>query len=108
VFAVRDWHLKAILSGDELAFEAGDVLESILPYLVELLLHAHLLNDLFLFTEGSPGFVVLHFGKGKDGPLHPLNFESARYERLDLRLVNLTEQIQVGAIVLLVGIEPKE
>lgn len=91
MFTMRDWHLKAILSGNELAFKARDVLEPILPYLVELLLHTHLLNDLFLLTERPPSFVVLHFGKGKDCSLHTLNFESARYERLDLWLVNLTE-----------------
>lgn len=91
VFTVRDWHLKAILSGNKLAFEACNVLEPVLPYLVELLLHTHLLNDLLLFTKRSPSFVVLHLRKGKDSSLHTLNFEGARYERLDLRLVNLTE-----------------
>lgn len=105
---MRNRHLEAILSGHELALEARDVLEPILPNLIELLLHAHLLNDLLLFTERSPGFVVLHFGKGKDSSLHALNFERAGHERLDLGLPDLSEQIQVGTIVLLVRIKPEE
>jgi hypothetical protein len=51
VVSMRNWHLEAVLSVNHLAFESSDVLESILPQIVELDNHSVLLSLLLLWGQ---------------------------------------------------------
>jgi hypothetical protein len=105
---MTDWHFEAILSGDELAFESLNVLESILSQVIELNNHA-LLNGCFLFfTKTASSFVGLHLWKSEESSLHSLDLDGAGDEGVGLWLPNFTEKVDISSIIFLVGIEPVE
>jgi hypothetical protein len=106
VFSVTDWHLEAILSGNELAFESLDVLESILSQVIELNNHA-LLNGCFLFfAKTASGFIGLHLWKSEESSLHAFNLNGAGDEGVGLWLPHFTEKVDVSTVIFFMGIEP--
>ena len=60
VVAMSDWHFKAVLPVDHLAFETSDVLESILSQIVELNDHRVLLSLLLLWGQRPSQFILWH------------------------------------------------
>ena len=108
MLSVSDRQLEGVLPGDKLALEALDLLEAVLPEVVELNNHALLLELLLLLSEATPGLVVFHLWQSKQCPLHSLHEHGAGDEGIHLGLPDLTEEVQVCSEVLLVCVEPVE
>ena len=69
VLSMSNRHFKSVLSGNQFTLESGDILESILPQIIEFNYHALLLLPLFFFAERSSSFVILHFCQSKERSL---------------------------------------
>lgn len=108
MLAVRDRHLEAVFARDELAFELRDLFELIGPHGVELHDHALFQHIFVLLAHCLSLRAILDLWINEYSPLHALHLERAGDKRLDLGLPDLAKQVQVGAVVLLMGVEPVE
>ena len=107
MLAMLDRHLKGILTGHWLAHPLGDLRVLTLADVVQL--HENVHDELVLLLLGH-GRACLPLGlrEGIDLPLHAVDLQGAGHVGFNLWLVNLTENIQVLPIVLLMRIKPIE
>ena len=99
--------LEAVLAVNSLALQHRDVLESSLPDLFELSVDIGEQLVLLVLRESAAG-LPLDLGDGVHRPLHTVDLERARDVLVQLGLPNLAKEVEVGAELLLVGVDPEE
>ena len=107
VLSMLNRHLKGIFTSDRLAHPLSNGLVFAFSNVIELHKYVHHELVLLLLGHGRPS-LSLGLWEGIDLSLHPVDLQSAGNVRFDLRLINLTEDVQILPIVLLMRIEPVE
>ena len=107
VLAMLQRRLEAVLAVNSLALQHRDVLESSLPDLFELSVDIGEQLVLLVLRESAAG-LPLDLGDGIHRPLHTVDLERARDVLVQLGLPNLAKEVEVGAELLLVGVDPEE
>lgn len=72
-----DWHFKGVFASYRLASPLGDILEALLPDIVQLMIDVHNLLVFFLLAQHCFCF-ALDLGKSIDLSLHTIDFQSTR------------------------------
>jgi hypothetical protein len=100
-------HLKGILTSDRLAHPLGYGRVFAFSYVIELDEYVHHELVLLLLGHGRAS-LPLGLRESIDLSLHPVDLQGAGNVRFDLWLINLTEDVQILPIVLLMCIKPVE
>lgn len=102
-----DGHLEGILACDRFAHPLGDL--GVLALADVIQLHEDVHHQLVLFFLGHRrAGLPFSLGQRIHLSLHTIDFECTGHVGFDLRLVDLTEYVQILPVVLLMRIKPVE
>ena len=108
VLSVRQRHLKAVLASHALALPLCDLLHSTFSNLFELGKHIGEEFVFFLLGQGTARFVPFDLGQHVNTSFHALHLQGTRDVRVDLRLPNFAENVDLRSILLLVCVDPEK
>jgi hypothetical protein len=107
VLSMLNGHLEGILTSDRLAHPLGYGRVFAFSYVIELDEYVHHELVLLLLGHGRAS-LPLGLRESIDLSLHPVDLQGAGNVRFDLWLINLTEDVQILPIILLMCIKPVE
>ena len=102
---MRNGEFEGILSAHWFTHPFSDLLETFLSDIIKFVVDVHNILLFFFSTLDCFG-TLLEFGQSINFSLHSIDLKSTGYVLLDFGLIDLTKEVQILSIILLMGIKP--